>query len=62
MALTRYERRLKRKRNEEIMSWFILPLICLVIYLVGVVAWTNLREAIPSLGDLRALQEKVQQR
>ncbi|MBN9063697.1 MAG: hypothetical protein BGP06_12025 [Rhizobiales bacterium 65-9] len=62
MALTRYERRLKRKRTEEVMSWFILPVICAVVYLVGVVAWTNLREAMPSLGDLRALQDKVQQR
>lgn len=59
MALTRYERRLKRRRTEEIMSWFILPMICVVVYFVGVVAWTNLREAIPSLGDLRALQDKV---
>lgn len=59
MALTRYERRLKRRRTEEIMSWFILPMVCVVIYFVGVVAWTNLREAMPSLGDLRSLQDKV---
>lgn len=59
MALTRYERRQKRRRTEEIMSWVLLPMIVVVIYFVGVVAWTNLREAMPSLNDLKALQDKV---
>lgn len=59
MALTRYERRLKRRRTEEIMSWVLLPIIVVVIYFIGVVAWTNLREVAPSLGDLKALQDKV---
>jgi ABC-type phosphate transport system permease subunit len=59
--LTRYERRLKRKRSEEVMSWFVLPAIVVVVYFIGVVAWTNLREAIPALSDLRALQDKVRQ-
>lgn len=59
MALTRYERRLKRRRTEELMSWVLLPMIVVVVYFVGVVAWTNLREAMPSLNDLKALQDKV---
>jgi ABC-type phosphate transport system permease subunit len=59
MAATRHERRIKRKRTEEVMSWFLLPAIVVVVYFIGVVAWTNLREAIPALSDLKAIQDKV---
>ncbi len=59
MALTRYERRQKRKRTEEVMSWFVLPAIVIIVYFIGFTMWTNLRESIPGLADLRALQEKV---
>ncbi len=59
MAMTRHERRIKRKRTEEVMSWFLLPAIVVVVYFIGVVAWTNLREAIPALNDLKAIQDKV---
>lgn len=59
MALTRYERRVKRKRTEEVMSWFVLPAILIVVYFIGATAWTSLRESIPGLADLRALQDKV---
>lgn len=61
MSLTRYERRQKRKRQEEVLSWFVLPAILIIVYLVGATAWTNLREAMPGLADLRSLQEKVRQ-
>ncbi|WP_342362264.1 hypothetical protein [Terrarubrum flagellatum] len=59
MALTRYERRLRRRRHEEVMAWVVLPIIVVVVYFIGAVAYTNLRESLPSIADLKSLQEKV---
>jgi ABC-type phosphate transport system permease subunit len=59
MPPTRFERRQRRKRTEEIMSWILLPVIIVVVYFIGVVAWQNLREAIPALGDMRSIQERA---
>lgn len=50
---TRYERRRKRKRSEEIMSWVLLPLVLIVAYVVGVSMWSVVKDQVPSLNELR---------
>ncbi|MET0606261.1 MAG: hypothetical protein ABWZ80_07375 [Beijerinckiaceae bacterium] len=59
MPSTRYERRQKRKRNEELISWVLLPTIIVLVYFIGVVTWQSLREAVPALNDMRTIQDKV---
>ncbi|MGL4496591.1 MAG: hypothetical protein ACRCXM_00240 [Beijerinckiaceae bacterium] len=56
---TRHERRLKRKRFEEMLAWPVLILVLAVGWYVGSAVWDGLREAVPTLGDLRAIQDKV---
>lgn len=56
---TRYERRLKRKRHEEIMAWIVLPLVLIIGWFIFTAVWDGLREAVPTLNDLRAIQEKA---
>jgi predicted negative regulator of RcsB-dependent stress response len=36
---TRRERRVQRKRTEEVMSWFLVPVILILVWLVGWQVW-----------------------
>ncbi|MGL4324615.1 MAG: hypothetical protein ACRCTD_11315 [Beijerinckiaceae bacterium] len=56
---SRYERRLKRKRFEEFLAWPVLILVIVVGWFVFSSVWDGLREAVPGLNDLKAIQEKA---
>lgn len=56
---SRYERRIKRKRFEELLAWPVLIFVIAVGWFVFSSVWDGLREAVPSLNDLKAIQDKV---
>lgn len=56
---TRYERKLKRRRFEEILAIPVLIIVLAVGWYVFSSVWDGLREAVPGLNDLKAIQEKA---
>lgn len=56
---SRYERRLKRRRFEEILAIPVLIIVVAVGWFVFTSVWDGLREAVPGLNDLKAIQDKV---